>query len=80
MERLSAGADGFETHDAHGSEAAQGSTYGADGTAANEDALDELEELGLFLADERRLEKEEMRRRSRRAKWTESKRRQRREV
>jgi hypothetical protein len=49
------------------------------GEAVMSNAADQLEELGLYLANERRLEKEQVRRRGHREKWMESKRRRKRE-
>jgi len=51
------------------------STREGGGGFVGEDAADQLEELGLYLAHERKLEKDDMRRRGRRAKWTASRRR-----
>ncbi len=79
MERFSAVQNDFQTRAADGNQIAPSSIHESGREARNEDALEELEALGLYLAQEHRLEREEMRRRSRRAKWTESKRRHRRE-
>jgi predicted phosphoribosyltransferase len=80
MERLPAVPDGLETRIQDNRESAPGSIHEDGSVTMNEDAPEELDSLGSYLAMERELEKEEIRRRSRRVKWMESRRRHKREA